>query len=312
MSSQNKSQTVELTHYQFIRFSGPDVRKFLQGQLSCNMERLTPAQSLRGAICNLKGRVVADVRVLQVQEDCLLQVSASMGNIVITTLSKYAVFSKVKLEIQDSHPAPFGLLGPLDSQIAATFGELPAAQDAVVQTAAASLIRVAGHNPRYELWYHNKPAAQTFRQAIPASELGPLAAWQRAELQAGIVHVDSTTTEMYTPQLLNYDISGVIDFKKGCYTGQEVVARMFYRGIAKKRMYLATTDVPLSVDDKVHQDGEAENKVSEILAFNNAPKGSDAGNLLATVLGTEAVESGCRFTLADQPEAVLTILPLEY
>lgn len=306
------SKIVQLSDNQFIRFSGPDVRKFLQGQLSCNMERLAPTQSLRGAICNLQGRVVADLRVLQVHDYCLMQVGAGMANIVVTTLSKYAVFSKVKLDIQDSHPAPFGILGTPDDLVTALIGSIPQEPDSVVQTEEASLIRLPGNAPRFELWFHNKQAADTFRARVPAAQLANLAAWRRADIAAGIVHVDSSTTEEYTPQLLNYDISGVIDFKKGCYTGQEVVARMFYRGIAKKRLFLASTGAEISRDDHVHQVGDGEDRLSPILAFSNAGPDSGEPNLLLTVLGTTAVEEGRQFTLADQPEAKLTVTMLEY
>jgi len=303
---------VELDSYQFIKIGGPDCKKFLQGQLSCNMDLLSTQRSLRGAICNLKGRVIADVRVLQSGNDCLLQVGPNMANVVVTTLSKYAIFSKVKLEIQDAHPAPLGIIGELPPQLLQLFPEPPNTIDGVCQIEDASLIRIAGTEPRFELWFNFETSARQFRAAIPTAQRITAAAWQRADIAAGIVHVDPTITEEFTPQLLNYDISGVIDFKKGCYTGQEVVARMFYRGIAKKRLYLASTSNKIDVEDTVHMASDADDKNTVILAFSNAARESDEANLLLTILGTDAVESGTRFTLADQPDAELTILPLQY
>lgn len=307
-----KSQIAELSNYQFIKVEGPDFRKFLQGQLSCNMEKLAAEHSLRGAICNLKGRVIADLRVLQLGDGCLLQVDSGMAQPVVATLAKYAVFSKVKLTLLDGHPAPLGLLGAPASQVQQLFAQLPEAIDAVSHGDSASLIRVAGTPPRYELWFHDKAAQLAFSASLPSSLMVNISAWQRAEMQAGVIHVDSSKTETYTPQLLNYDISGVIDFKKGCYTGQEVVARMFYRGSAKKRMYLASTLTPLHNDPGVQQTVANEEKNWEILVCSNAPEGSNEPTLLLTVLDTEAVETGGSFTLAHYPEVKLSILPLHY
>lgn len=312
MINQNTS-LVALNDYQFIKISGPDSRKFLQGQLSCNMDGLSAQRSLRGAICNLKGRVVADLRVLQIDDGCLLQVGPGMAAAVVATLAKYAVFSKVKLEVQDSHPAPFGVLGAVPEQVQLLFPQLPQANDGVSQTQDASLIRIAGTQPRYELWFHQDAAAQTFQATIPPGLLAASTApWLRADIEAGIVHIDSSITEEYTPQLLNYDISGVIDFKKGCYTGQEVVARMFYRGVAKKRLYLASVQSALTAGDAVCEEDGAVDQISPILAFSNAPDRSEEPGLLLAVLNTEAVEQGRGFYLSGRPQAKLAIMPLGY
>lgn len=308
----NQSQLFELNYYQYIKISGPDFRKFLQGQLSCNMDKLSLQHSLRGAICNLKGRVIADVRVVETADGCLLQVGQGMAEVVLATLSRYAVFSKVKLELQEPHPMTFGVLGALPDPARQHFEQIPEAPDAVTQAANSSLIRVAGEQPRWEIWTHNSTETQALRTALQGDLVVGNSAWRRADIQAGIIHVDASTTEEFTPQLLNYDISGVIDFKKGCYTGQEVVARMFYRGTAKKRLYLASTMTQLTANDSVHEEGSEEDKEATILAFSNPLPDSNEPALLLAVLSTEAVANGQVFTLADQPEAKLTVLPLEY
>lgn len=303
---------VELDTCQFIKFSGPDVIKFLQGQLSCNMDLLSDTRSLRGAICNLQGRVIADVRLVKVQDECVMQVSAGMANTVVNTLSKYSVFSKVKLEIQDVHPAPFGIIGTPPVAILQLFGGLPEQTDSVVHTPEACLLKAPGEQPCYELWFYQRHLSQTFQSSIADQLTSTQADWHRTEIQAGVVHVNSSNTEEYTPQLLNYDISGVIDFKKGCYTGQEVVARMFYRGIAKKRMYLGSTAATVTVDDSVYQVGDESSKSAPILTFSNAAKGSGQPDLLLTILPVETVENGATFTLADDPSAAVTVRPLTY
>lgn len=308
----SQCQIVALNDHQFIKIVGTDVRKFLQGQLSCNMDHLSPERSLRGAICNLKGRVIADLRVVQKDDGCLLQVGPGMAQIVVDTLAKYAVFFKVKLEVHNQQPAPLGVIGNLPEHVRQSLELIPENPDAVSQNTDLALIRLGGKLLRYEFWPHNSRVAESLKAALQDSLQTGDWAWRRADIQSGVIHVDHTLAEEYTPQLLNYDISGVIDFKKGCYTGQEVVARMFYRGVAKKRLYLASTMTRLTANDTVLEGNSSENKNCPILAFSNGLEGGNDPSLLLACLGTEAVESGSNFSLSDHPESKLTILPLDY
>lgn len=305
-------QLITLNHFDFVRVAGPDARKFLQGQLSCNLDLLSPQRSLRGALCNLKGRVIADVRVLLWQEDCLLQTARGMAPVVLATLGKYAVFSKVTLTRQTPGLPVIGLLG---TDAATALGELcpplPAAIDGVSQAGTASIIRLAGAAPRYELWLQDEAALAALPPAVTALLTDDDTAWRREDVRTGTVHVEAATTEEYTPQLLNYDISGVVDFKKGCYTGQEVVARMFYRGVAKKRLFLASTNIALAAGDTVHAVGDDAEKDFPILAYSNAGDGENSTLLLA-VLGTDVAESGQTLGITGKPEASVTLLPLSY
>lgn len=234
---------IALPHYEFIRISGPDTVTFLQGQVSCDVTALSAELSLSGALCNLKGRVIADFRLLRDGEDFLLQTQAGMAQVILAVLKKYAVFSKVDLRLE-TQTAATGLLGEdCAATVEQLLGQVPERSNGVVQRDGISAIALAGSAPRFEIW--SQPAQhsslQQQLQALPQGEAGD---WLRQEMRAGILHVTPELSEQYTPQLLNYDISGVINFRKGCYTGQEVVARMYYRGKAKKRLYLLQTSQP--------------------------------------------------------------------
>ncbi len=235
----------DLSANEFIRISGADAEKFLQGQVSCNMTQLSEHESKRGVLCNLKGRVIADFRILKTGEDFLLQTQPAMAQKILDTLSRYAVFSKVELQRDDSINAAFGVQGS-DAELGSiadmlSVSELPALAGAIIQTPEAILAKPDSVSNRLEIWCRNDELSQTLQQHV---EPAAIATWTRANMQAGIIHVTTEQSEEFTPQLLNYDISGVIDFKKGCYTGQEVVARMFYRGTAKKRLFLLSTTKP--------------------------------------------------------------------
>lgn len=306
-----------LQHYEFIRVSGPDTRSFLQGQLSCNMELLSAQRSLTGALCNLKGRVIADFRLLAQGEDCLMQCAEGMADTILTTLSKYAVFSKVRLEQLDRQTAPgpsaFGLIGAaVEAGIALLGLKLPATTDAVTEGESCTVIRLPGPARRIELWFHSPAAKDEFLCRAEVEPSDDLQAWQRADIEAGVIHVTTELSEEYTPQLLNYDISGLIDFKKGCYTGQEIVARMFYRGTAKKRLYLASSSVEVGADSRVVTESEADSGLDsaggEILRFSN----SEAPALLLAVLASEAIASGEKLQLAGQAGSDVCIRSLPY
>lgn len=313
---------IDLDNYQYIRVSGPDATQFLQGQLSCNLELLAPDRSLRGALCNLKGRVIADLRILLQGQDCLMQTAGGMADSVLTTLSRYAVFSKVELTLETPHRPAIGFIGndgndgsDGEDQLLALFGSLPQQTDQVVQIESASLIKIAGTHARYELWFQGSAGVDLQQQSIALEQLqaipvGSLHDWEREDLLAGIIHITPALSEEHTPQLLNYDIGGIIDFSKGCYTGQEVVARMHYRGKAKKRLYLLNSEQEISTDSRVLQLGTENPKPLEILAFNNAGAADANGNLLLAVLGNEAVSSGSKFSLSDQTDSSLEILSL--
>lgn len=299
----------ELSHYQFVRVSGAENRSFLQGQLSCNMDDLSSTASLRAAICNLKGRVVADMRVLLDGEDVLLQTSDGSAAAIIQVLGKYAVFSKVEIAEDDTGLAVLGIIGEtslyklLDSEQA-----IADSDDQVIKLASGYLVQLGGSKRRFEIWADNQESAQALLAVLPPATLH---VWQHAEISDGIFHISTETSEAYTPQLLNYDVSGVINFSKGCYTGQEVVARMFYRGKAKKRLYAISSTIELANDDQVFVVTEENKREGEILSLANAEQ-SVMLAILSTEVETENGKENVKLELHEKPEARLSLLPLPY
>lgn len=299
---------VELTSHEFIRVTGPDARQFLQGQVSCDVGALSGAHSLRGALCNLKGRVITDFRLLLDGDDCLLQVQQGMAEPVLQTLKKYAVFSKVELLQDQSFASVTGLMGDATPNwIAEHVGKPPETVDAVTSTDQALIVRLPGSAPRFEIWS---------RDPIDTTSLTPvesaLQQWQAEDIASGIVHVTPAISEQYTPQLLNYDISGVINFKKGCYTGQEVVARMFYRGKPKKRLYRLCSDQPLSITSVLVDADSGEDIKAEILACASAADAGNGSHCLLAIVDTELAEASRELTLAADRDASVKFATLPY
>ncbi|PCI76022.1 MAG: folate-binding protein YgfZ [SAR86 cluster bacterium] len=302
-----------LESYEFIRISGADSISFLQGQLSCNTELLSAGRSLTGALCNLKGRVIADFRLVKIGEDIIMQCAAGMADKIHATLSKYAVFSKVELSLLESKnntaPVAIGVIGKgVDEALSILGLDLPENTDGVSSSPSSSVVRVSGLSERIEIWMHTEAAAEQLLTRLKEEKNDDLEPWLRADIEAGIVHVTPTLSEEFTPQLLNYDLSGLIDFKKGCYTGQEIVARMFYRGTAKRRLQLASSSHSISDSSKVVARA-SEDSGEDILAFSNT---GATESLLLAVLAVQAVDSGERMTLSDNAESEVCIRELPY
>ncbi len=296
---------------EFIRLSGPDTISFLQGQLSCDMAELSADRSLTGALCNLKGRVIADFRLLLDGDDCLMQTSQGMADKILAVLGKYAVFSKVEMRRDEAIKAVVGIIGEdSETQLASLGFSLPKQINGCESRQQNWLIRLPGSTARFELWCQaGNPLAD-----LPDVSKADSQQWLREDILQGIVHVTAERSEQYTPQLLNYDISGLINFKKGCYTGQEVVARMYYRSKAKKRMFLLSSDRPIAPDSKLIA-GDADDgsdKSYEILAFANGEDGANRPNVLLAILDTSLREQGKEIRLQDEPGAVVKIEQLPY
>jgi tRNA-modifying protein YgfZ len=236
--------------------NGEDSKRFLQGQLSCNLLKLSEGNTLRGVLCNLKGRVIADVRVLSGDNAVLLISRSDLQEKILATLNKYRVFFKTSLRATGTQYCVYGIGGVnLAATVNALGISLPDIADSCVRVQGITLISMPMSSlyalPRFLLVFERSSEQsqalwQTLRSLL---ESVPESMWTMADIRAGQAHPDLSQSEVFTPQLLNYDINGAIDFKKGCYTGQEIVARMFYKADAKRRLYYMNTKLVPGSDE---------------------------------------------------------------
>ena len=233
-----------LSHEGLLAVRGPDASKFLQGQLTCNLNYLSADNASLGARCTPKGRMLSSFRIVQQGDGYLLAMASELLDSQLTDLQKYAAFSKSKLSDESAQWLRIGLQGG-DAVLASLGLNLPAIADSVVH--AGDMLAVRLSDGRSELW---APAAQaeTVLPTLTAQlREAPLNDWLLAQVRAGIGQVFGATREQLIPQMINLQAVGGVSFKKGCYTGQEIVARMQYLGKLKRRLYrlsLAGDDVP--------------------------------------------------------------------
>lgn len=275
-----------LTHEGVLAVRGSDAAKFLQGQLTCNLNYLSDTQASLGARCTQKGRMQSSFRILLQGDGVLLAMATELLEPQLADLKKYAVFSKSKLTDESAAWARFGLSNA-DHTLAAFGLELPADTDGVVRTDTLIAIRVSPN--RAELWVPAEHAEAVRQQLASQLQQADLNAWLLGQIRAGIGQVMPQTRELFIPQMLNLQAVGGVSFKKGCYTGQEIVARMQYLGKLKRRLYRLSLNA-----EQLPEPGTplfSPNHNSAIGEVVIAAKADQSIELLA-VLQAEAAESG--------------------
>lgn len=290
-----------------IEIKGPDSAKFLQGQVTCDVRELADKNTRLGAQCNIKGRMLLCFRALQSDnERILLRVHRGLVAKGLASLGKYIVFSKAKLADVSQDYRYLGIAGAQAAQIVKDVFAVEFAKDDDWQSAGEHLIIRIAEN-RYECWISANDAESIWNQlsdrTIPAGQN----LWELLNIQAGIGDISPETYEAFTPQAINFQLVNGINFRKGCYTGQEIVARLHYRGTLKRHMYrfgFSTTDNALPAPGTELKNAEGKT-VGEVIVA--AYINSTAGELLASVVDDERVA----IYLANNPQK-LSLLALPY
>ena len=310
---------LELGPFDLLLVRGPDSRRFLQGQVSCDMNLLSPDLSLSGALCNIKGRVITDFLAFDQGGDCCLALTPGMGQVMQSVLSKYIVFFKASVESADDRYRRFGLLGNDAHHVLSTvLGRCPMSDYGTVSEDGIVVIKLPGLIPRFEIWIDRQAVSGRAESLLDAMKTqcapGTDTSWQVEAFNAGIVHIRREMSEQYLPQELNYDISGVINFKKGCYTGQEIVARMYYRGTAKKRLFHLRCESTLQPQPlHVYQQADENTPAPTGLPVVNSLVTDNGETHLMAILPVETVNGGGKFFAdAAARETPLEVLPLPY
>lgn len=237
----------DLSHLGMIRVHGPDSATFLQGQLTCDVQQVTAEHSLLGAYCSPKGRALTCLRLFRREQTYYLELPQMLVEPTITRLRKYMLRAKVELQDGGKDLVSMGIAGPatpalLSERLGVSGGEL--AVDTVFDADGITLISVPGTRPRFELHGPIEGMQAVWRTLTPDLLAVGTEAWRLLDILAGLPSVYPETVEAFVPQMLNLQLLGGISFKKGCYTGQEIVARTQHLGKLKRRMVLARVDSP--------------------------------------------------------------------
>ncbi|MBK1620309.1 folate-binding protein YgfZ [Lamprobacter modestohalophilus] len=232
---------VDLSHLGLIAVSGPEAQDFLQGQLSNDLRELTATHTQLSSHCSPKGRMLANFRVLRFDERFLLILPRAQLETLLKRLRMFLLRAKATIEDASDALVCMGLVGDCaNASLTHAFGSLPEALNAMVRAGDTALIRIPDPSPRYLLIGPAESARAAWEAACAAgAEPANPDLWALRDIRAGIPTVLPETSDSFVPQMANMQLIDGVSFHKGCYTGQEVVARMQYLGKLKRRMYVA-------------------------------------------------------------------------
>ncbi|WP_457674315.1 CAF17-like 4Fe-4S cluster assembly/insertion protein YgfZ [Thiolapillus sp.] len=292
-----------------IRVSGEDARDFLQGQLTNDINAVTAEQAQLSAWCNPKGRMLALFLVFMHDGDLYLQLPRERLDAVLKRLRMFVLRARVVLEdVSDD----LVIAGAAGACLEETITRLPGKDLGAVTSDDLTLIRLPGEQPRIQV-VGTADAVNAFRQrmanrAATASEDW----WTLQNIRAGLPEVLDATAEAFIPQMVNLDVLEGISFTKGCYTGQEVVARMKYLGQLKRRMYLAraTGNSPMSPGDSLWSPhSQSAQGAGKVVLAARLPDGSQEALAVAEI--SVAGAGGIRLHDGQGPEITLDAPPYE-
>jgi folate-binding protein YgfZ len=282
-----------LTHWGLIRARGEDAATFLHSQLTNDFSRLGPNEARLAGYCSAKGRLLASFVAWSAGPDeVLLACHKSVLAPTLKRLSMFVLRAKCRLSDASTEIAQFGVAG---SAAAAIFGDAAVWQRA--PHGAGSAIRLADAAGLRRALLVAPVDLEVDVGAAPAMTLDT---WRWLEVESGVVTVEAATVDRFVPQMVNFELVGGVDFQKGCYPGQEVVARSQYRGTTKRRTFLFDCDVLPTAGQDVYAAGAANEPAGTVA--NAAPHPLHAGgSALVEVRLAALSEAGLRLGSADGP-----------
>jgi folate-binding protein YgfZ len=225
----------DLSHYGLIHVTGEDAANFLHGQFCNDVLRLGTGDAEWNGWCSVKGRLLATFLIWRLTDGYILQLPRALQAMIQKRLQMYVLRAKVKLTDVSDDWVRMGIAGPAaKASIHAAFGAVPDAPLGVLQRDNASVVSHAAD--RFEIVARVDAAMALWKTFASTATKAGAAAWDRAGILDGVIEVLPETQDQFVPQMANFELIGGVSFKKGCYAGQEIVARTQYRGILKRRM----------------------------------------------------------------------------
>ena len=291
-----------------IGVSGEDALSFLHNLLTSDIKGLQTNHGRRAGLCTPKGRLIATLLVWRTESGCWLVLPRDLLPAVLKKLAMYVLRSKVKLEDKTAQVVLLGISGPACKQalsavsaiggVAETMTSLQFEQGSALFLSPERCLLLLEANMAESAWralsLHARPAG--------------LATWHWLEITAGVPQVTLATQEAFVPQMINYEIVGGVSFNKGCYPGQEVVARSQYLGKVKRRMYRAHIAAPVQIGSELFSPEAGDQACGSVLQVAPSPLG---GTEILAVIQSSSFEAG-NVHLGTPGGAALRFLPLPY
>lgn len=233
----------DLSHYALIKASGEDVVDFFQGQTTNDIKLVTENTSQLSAYCNPKGRILASFRIFKRNNHYFLRLQADTIDATIKRLRMFVMRSKVELVDSSDELSRMGVAGiNATVKLKGIFNNLPENTDDSLTENDVTIIKLPGTIPAYEIHAPTEQLIVMWEKLQDDAVLVGKNSWNLLTIRAGIPEIVADTVEAFVPQMVNLQAINSLSFTKGCYPGQEVVARMHYLGKVKRRLYLGSAN----------------------------------------------------------------------
>lgn len=301
----------DLSHLTLLSVRGADATTFLHGQFSCDVAGLPAGRATYGSYCTAKGRMLATFLLWPQADGLRLLLPKLIAPAIQKRLKMYVLRAKVVIDDLSESTALIGCVGPSCTTAAEGLGiTLPADAMQVSEggdTSAVTTTAVAIPGNRWILSLPAERAAAVWRPL--ATMLRPIGApaWAWTDIRNGVPHLVPPTQEQFVPQMANLEAIGGVSFKKGCYPGQEIVARTQYLGKTKRRMYLAHAASVAAAGDPVYSDDVAGQSNGMVVDAQAAPGGGF--DFLVVVQTDSAAQSRVHLASPDGPVLEFGTLP---
>ena len=301
-----------ITDQGLISVTGEDAATFLHGQLTNDVEHLGLSEVRLAGYCTPKGRLQATFLMWRSAESVFLQLSRDIQPALQKRLSMFVLRAKAKLADASPGKTVLGFGGlPAHEALATMFGTLPDAPYTRIDLDGETLLRVgdAFGAPRY-VWITSEQNAEAALPELSATlKIRGNQAWRLSEIHAGVPQITAKTQEQFVPQMINFELLGGVNFKKGCYPGQEIVARSQYLGKLKRRTTLATLDdASVAAGAEVFDVADPDQPCGMIV---NAAANGTGGSDVLVELKLAALE-GADIRLGSASGTALRLLPMPY
>lgn len=301
----------DLSHLGLISAYGDDASTFLQGQLTNDINQVDLEHSQLSAYCTPKGRILSNFRIFKRQETYYLRLPQEQLESSLKRLQMFILMSKITMEDSTDSLVHIGISGPdADKHLQQFIPQIPDQDDGVSQCNDYTVIKLAGPHPRFEVYGELEPMTHLWQHMdVHAAPIGA-DAWSMLDILAGIPNIYPETSEAFVPQMINLQVINGVSFKKGCYTGQEVVARMQYLGKLKRQMYRIHIDThnPVNPGDALYAADTTSGQGTGTIV-DARPVPDDGYEALAVINISDAEQGGLKLTDENGPAITIKQLP---
>lgn len=306
------SVVCDLSNQGLIKVHGEDAESFLQNQFTNDIRNVTIDTHQSTAWCSPKGRIIVTFRAFKQADSYYLCLSHDLVEHVIKKLRMYVMMSKVQIEDVSETMIHFGFTGEQAGEelieiLEAQSAQLPTETPQTTSYKTVSILRLPGSTPRFEIFSEIDDAKVLWDSCANKATQTNSDNWAYLNIRSGLPQISEASTESWIPQMVNYIAIDGVDFKKGCYPGQEIVARLNYLGKTKRRMYriqINTKQLP-DINDTIVS--ETDKQAGKILNIAINPDGH-----IEALAVLKIAESEKTLTLSIDDRATIKLLELPY